>query len=161
MMEEATPAFVSDASMRRPEEVFKPGQSLHKSIVEVDDEGEERFVTKREGMMQAGVAKSEAELTREDRKRRRAAKKRASKKRRSNADAERIQRAMAAGTAMITGRKSAESAQMLRKLASTSKESNEKSFKSREVFARMNDLRDGSRETDKAGQRAKTSHLKL
>ena len=166
MMEEATPVFVSDASMRRPEEVFKPGQSLHKSIVEVDDEGEERVVTKREGMMQAGVAKSEAELTREDRKRRRAAKKRASKKRRSNADAERIQRSLAAGTAVVTGRKSAESAQMLRKLASTAKESNEKSFKSREVFARMNDLRDGTRETDKGsadkgGQRAKTSHLKL
>ena len=168
MMEEATPAFVSDASMRRPEEVFRPGQSLQKSTVEVDEEGEERVVTKREGMMQAGgVAKSEAELTREDRKRRRAAKKRATKKRKSNVDAERIQRAMAAGTTVVTGRKSEESAQMLRKLASTAKASNQKSFKSRDVFARMNDINSmragqiGGQKGLGEGEMKKPMHLKL
>ena len=142
LMEEATPAFVSDASMRKPEEVFRPGQSLHKSFVEVDEDGEEKTVTKREGMMLAGgVAKSEAELTREDRKRRRAAKKRASKKRKTAADAERIQKSMATGRTVISGRKSEESAQMLRKLASTAKASTDKSFKSREVFARLQQAR--------------------
>ena len=168
MMEEATPAFVSDASMRKPEEVFRPGQSLQKSIVEVDEEGEEKVVTKREGMMQAGgVTKSEAELTREDRKRRRAAKKRASKKRRLATDAERIQKSMATGKAVISGRKSEESAQMLRKLASSAKKSSDKSFKSREVFARLqharsSELRGGADINTKqeVGAR-KAMHLKL
>ena len=152
MMEEATPAFVSDASMRKPEEVFRPGQSLHKSIVDVDEDGEEKIMTKREGMMLAGgVAKSEAELTREDRKRRRAAKKRASKKRKTAADAERIQKSMAAGRAVISGRKSEESAQMLRKLASTAKASTDKSFKSREVFARLQQARATEQRDDSTG----------
>jgi U3 small nucleolar RNA-associated protein MPP10 len=163
MMEEATPAFVSNASMRKPEEVFRPGQSLQKSVVVEDDEGEEKVVTTREGMMQpGGVTKSEAELTREDRKRRRAANKRASKKRKMAKDAEQIQRALAAGKAPVPGRKSEAANQMLRKLADSATKSSDKNFtKSREVFARMNALQDGTGTAKPDAPAHKAMHLKL
>lgn len=163
LMEEATPAFVSDASMRKPEEVYKPGQSLKKSVTIEDEEGEEKVVTTREGMMHAdGVAKSEAELTREDRKRRRAARKRAYKKHKMSKEADQIQRAIAGGKAPIPGRKSEAAKQMLQKLAQSAKKSSDKNFsKSREVFARMNDIASGIKpEKPKSGTR-KPAHLKL
>ena len=163
MMEEATPAFVSDASMRKPEEVYKPGQSLQKSITVEDEEGDEKVITTREGMMQAdGVTKSEAELTREDRKRRRAARKRAYKKHKSSKDADQIQRALAAGKTPIPGRKSEAANQMLQKLAQTAKKSSDKNFsKSREVFARMNDIAAGIKPVKDTEPRKKAMHLKL
>lgn len=165
MMEEATPAFVSEASMRKPEEVYKPGQSLMKTVTVEDEEGEEKVVTTRDGMMQAdGVAKSEAELTREDRKRRRAARKRAAKKRRMSRDAEQVQRALAAGKTAIPGRKSEAANQMLRKLSSSSNAtapSGTNFTKSREVFARMNELKDQKNITTKAKPNVQSRHLKL
>ena len=165
MMEEATPAFVSDASMRKPEEVFRPGQSLQKSVVVEDDEGEERVVTAKEGMMLAeGLTKSEAELTREDRKRRRAAKKRASKKRKMAQDAEQVQRALASGKSAVPGRKSEAANQMLQKLAGAAKKSSDGNFtKSREVYARMNDLAASGNTSVKKAEvpKSKSMHLKL
>jgi U3 small nucleolar RNA-associated protein MPP10 len=168
MMEEATPAFVSEASMRKPEEVYKLGQSLKKSVAVEDEEGEEKIVTTREGMMQAeGVAKSEAELTREDRKRRRAAKKRAAKKRKMSRDAEQMQRAVAAGKTAIPGRKSEEARQMLRKLSSSANStgtSGTNFTKSREVFARMNELRQQHNNPPAAKAKSdnvRSRHLKL
>jgi U3 small nucleolar RNA-associated protein MPP10 len=164
MMEEATPAFVSDASMRKPEEVYKPGQSLQKSITVEDEEGDEKVITTRDGMMQAdGVAKSEAELTREDRKRRRAARKRAYKKHKMSKDANQIQRALAAGKTPVPGRKSEAANQMLQKLAQSAKKSSDKNFnKSREVFARMNDIAAGVKPAEKpANTGKKAMHLKL
>ena len=163
MMEEATPAFVSDASMRKPEEVYKPGQSLQKSVTVEDEEGDERIITTREGMMQAdGVAKSEAELTREDRKRRRAARKRAYKKRKTSRDADQIQRALATGKAPIPGRKSEAANQMLQKLAQSAKKSSDKNFnKSRQVFARMNDIAAGVQPANPEVPSRKSMHLKL
>lgn len=81
MMEEVAPQFVSEASMRAPEEVFAAEAG--------------------------GAPRSEAELSREDRKRRRANKKRASKKRKSQKEEERAARAVAkGGTAPLAGRKS-------------------------------------------------------
>jgi U3 small nucleolar RNA-associated protein MPP10 len=165
MMEEANPAFVSHASMRKPEEVFRPGQSLQKSILVEDDEGEERVITAKEGMMLAeGLTKSEAELTREDRKRRRASKKRASKKRKMAKDAEQVQRALAKGKSAIPGRKSEAADQMLQKLAGAAKKSLDGNFtKSREVFARINDLNASGNKADKKAEvpKSKSMHLKL
>ena len=168
MMEEATPAFVSEASMRKPEEVYKLGQSLRKSVAVEDEEGEEKIITTREGMMQGeGVAKSEAELTREDRKRRRAAKKRAAKKRKMSRDAEQMQRALAAGKTAIPGRKSEAASQLLRKLSSSAKPAGTTGTnftKSREVFARMNELNQQHNNQPAAKAKSDTvrsRHLKL
>ncbi|KXZ52900.1 hypothetical protein GPECTOR_8g28 [Gonium pectorale] len=81
-MEEAAPVAVSKAAMAAPEEVYRPGT--------------------KDGRPQA-----EGELTREDRKQRRARKKRARKNREEAKDAELRARAVAeGGTADIVGRKS-------------------------------------------------------
>lgn len=121
MMEEAASAFVSTASMRAPEEVYRRGDLA--GIISGggnnnNDDGPET-VKEGVGMLQAdGVFKSEAELTREDRKRRRAAKKRGAKKHRAEKDAEKSQRAMAAGrTLPLVGRKSEEAEAALRKMS--------------------------------------------
>ena len=89
MMEEAAPAFVSAASMRAPEEVYKRGQG-----------GQE-------------MVKADGELTREERKRRRAGKKRAGKKRKAATEEERKQKVLAQGKEFIAGRKSEEEAKQL------------------------------------------------
>ncbi|GIL47167.1 hypothetical protein Vafri_4051, partial [Volvox africanus] len=81
-MEEAAPVAVSKAAMQLPEEVYKPGAK-------------------------DGRPMAEAELSKEERKQRRARKKRQHKARQGAKDAERRARAVAqGGTAEVVGRKS-------------------------------------------------------
>lgn len=147
MMEEAAPAFVSTASMRAPEEVYKRGGLINTAAAgrTMPQDGTKRGTTGADGessdeedgmggtavaaaaaqlnsgrglLDKNGVFKAEAELTREDRKRRRAASKRASKKRVAAKDNDRAARAMAAGKAVpLSGRKSEEAEAALRKMA--------------------------------------------
>jgi U3 small nucleolar RNA-associated protein MPP10 len=137
LMEEAAPAFVSAASMRAPEEVYKAGtgaitvpedetKNNKDNYVDDSDEdggGKNAHQGLRVVLQAGGGFKSEAELTKEDRKRRRADKKRASKKRKVAAEENAAARAAAAGTARISNRKSEEEQQELRKLAKATKNS--------------------------------------
>lgn len=123
------PQFVSEASLRAPEEV-------HASTAR-------------------GEPRAEEELSREERKRRRAQKKRAGKKRRASKEEERAMRAAAAGgTVPLTGRKS-EAAAILAARAKKGKKGGPKGAgtapaakarghytKSAAVFAQIQNLRD-------------------
>lgn len=165
MMEEATPAFISTASMQKPEEVYKAGQVLHKNITIEDEEGEEQIITKRDGMMQkGGIVKSEVELTREEKKRRRAAKKRAAKKGRASKDESRVNQALASGRQPVPGRKSEADAEALRKLGKNAKSTSKGNFtKSREVFAKLNEIASGvpSTQPPETKKHIPSMHLKL
>jgi U3 small nucleolar RNA-associated protein MPP10 len=121
MMEEAAPAFVSTASMRAPEEVYRRGGLLTNTTTANDAAaGEEGAAAAAgPGMLQpGGVFKTEAELTKEDRRRRRATKKRVAKRKTADRDAERAERAAATGAPIpLSGRKSDEAEAALRKMS--------------------------------------------
>lgn len=167
MMEEAAPQFVSAASMRAPEEVYRAGglaaaakaaaAAAARAAAGSDDDSDApaapaaRAAPAAVGMLQAGgVYKSEAELSREDRKRRRAGKKRASKKRTAARDAERAARAVTkGGGAPVAGRKSAameEEARRMEKAAKkaglTGRGGRGEFTKSKAVFGRIQAHRD-------------------
>lgn len=135
MMEDAAPVHVSTASMRAPEETYKPGSVVAEGAV----------------AQVGGGFKTEAELTREDRKRRRAVKKRAGKKHKAEVEAQRTARALARGKPMIPGRKSETNAEGLRKLSKASKKSQSgvpavaNYSKSAAVFAKIQADRDAPR----------------
>jgi len=161
LMEEAAPAFVSAASMRAPEEVYKAGSGAitlaedttkNKNDVYVDDGSDDDNSRKRAAglrvvLQTGGGFKSEAELTKEDRKRRRADKKRASKKRKVAAEENAAARAATLGTARISNRKSEEEQQELRKLAKATKNSRANGVsnysRSAKVFAQLQAEKDG------------------
>ncbi|EFN57436.1 hypothetical protein CHLNCDRAFT_142905 [Chlorella variabilis] len=146
MMEEAAPQFLSGASMRAPEEVFATEAS--------------------------GAPRAEAELSREDRKQRRAQRKRAGKKRRASKEEERTARiAVQGGT--TTGRKSEAAEQAARKLGkSVSKKrarggSKKSEFsRSAAVFAKIEQHKEGATAAAAAQATARSqapaaAHLKL
>ena len=163
LMEEAAPAFVSAASMRAPEEVYKAGTgaiTLAEDTAknndlyvgdESDDEdggGGKNANGLRVVLQPGGGFKSEAELTKEDRKRRRADKKRASKKKKVVAEENAAARAAMMGTVKISNRKSEEEQQELRKLAKATKNSRAGGVsnysRSAKVFAQLQAERDGA-----------------
>ena len=147
MMEEAAPAFVSTASMRAPEEIYKAGTAVAGEGAEGEQQGG------RGVLMAGGGFKSEAELTREDRKRRRADKKRASKKRKAAEEEEAVVRAASRGQARVSGRKSEEEQNELRKLAKAAKKSKtvggggggvSNYSRSAKVFGQLQAMQDGT-----------------
>ena len=150
LMEEAAPAFVSAASMRAPEEVYKPGTGAISASARAED-GDAMDNNNNNGMgivvQIGGGFKSEAELTRDDRKRRRADKKRASKKRKAAAEEVAVARAAAKGVARVSGRKSEEEQQQLRKLAKAVKKSNGSGpsnySRSKKVFGQLQKEQEG------------------
>ncbi|KAL4523375.1 hypothetical protein Ndes2437B_g00493 [Nannochloris sp. 'desiccata'] len=165
LMEEAAPAFVSTASMRAPEEVYKAGTGAITLAEDTTKDRNNQYVGEesddedthgknphhaglRVVLQPGGGFKSEAELTKEDRKRRRADKKRASKKRKVAAEENAAARAATMGTTRISNRKSEEEQQELRKLAKATKNSRAGGVsnysRSAKVFAQLQAERDGA-----------------
>lgn len=172
LMEEAAPAFVSSAAMRAPEEVFVPGRKqLGTLSTGIDENIENDHETQDEKPVSIlpikdGVFKSEAELTSEDRKRRRAAMKRASKKRKALKEEEKSRKLISKGETYIPGRKSAADIGVLQKMAKAAKSSGNNAInysKSASVFAKIQAASNGAKESDRkaSGTLGKTSASSL
>eukprot|EP00890_Picochlorum_soloecismus_P001544 jgi/Picsp_1/2390/NSC_05852-R1_mpp10 expressed len=130
MMEDATPDMTNAASMQKPEEIYQAGEWLRKN-------GHGVSRTRREGMVGAeGISKTEAELTKDERKQRRRAKKRAAKKQKLAKEHSKFQKSIENSNQM--GIYSETDAQILKKMRKNSSDAVTKFSKSRDVFEKIN-----------------------